>query len=63
MALNLGVHVYENATAVSTPVLADVSIPFVVGVAPVHSASDPAKANMPVLATSWDEAVAQLGFS
>ena len=63
MALNLGVHVYEKATAVSTPVLADVSIPFVVGAAPVHSASDPAKANVPVLATSCDEAVAQLGFS
>lgn len=63
MALNLGVHVYEKATAVSTPVLADVSIPFVVGAAPAHSASEPAKANAPVLATSWDEAVSQLGFS
>ena len=63
MGLNLGVHVYEKATAVSTPVLADVSIPFVVGAAPAHSASEPAKANVPVLATSWDEAVAQLGFS
>ena len=63
MGLNLGVHVYEKATAVSTPVLADVSIPFVVGAAPAHSASDPAKANVPVLATNWDEAVAQLGFS
>ena len=63
MALNLGVHVYEKATAVSTPVLADVGIPFVVGAAPAHAASDPAKANVPVLATNWDEAVAQLGFS
>lgn len=63
MALNLGVHVYEKATAVSTPAVADVSIPFVVGAAPSHTASDPAKANVPVLATSWDEAVAQLGFS
>lgn len=63
MALNLGVHVYEKATAVSTPVLADVSIPFVVGAAPAHSAIDPAKPNVPVLATSWDEAVARLGFS
>ena len=63
MALNLGVHVYEKATAVSTPVLADVGIPFVVGAAPAHAASDPAKANVPVLATSWDEAVEQLGFS
>ena len=57
MALNLGVHVYEKATAVSTPVLADVGIPFVVGAAPAHAAADPAKANVPVLATSWDEAV------
>ena len=63
MALNLGVHVHEKATAVSTPVLADVSIPFVVGAAPAHSAIDPAKPNMPVLATNWDEAVARLGFS
>ncbi len=63
MALNLGVHVYEKATAVSTPVLADVGIPFVVGAAPAHAAADPAKANVPVLATSWDEAVEQLGFS
>lgn len=63
MALNLGVHVRQQATAVSTPVLADVSIPFVVGAAPAHSASDPAKANVPVLCTSWDEAVQQLGFS
>lgn len=63
MALNLGVHVHEKATAVSTPVTADVSIPFVVGAAPAHAASDPAKANVPVLATSWDEAVQQLGFS
>lgn len=60
---NLGVHVQEKATAVSAPVTADVSIPFVVGAAPAHTASDPAKANVPVLATSWDEAVQQLGFS
>ena len=63
MALNLGIHVLEKATAVSTPTLADVSIPFVVGAAPAHSASNPAKPNVPVLATSWDEAVARLGFS
>ena len=63
MALNLGVHTNERATSVNTPALADVSIPFVVGAAPVHTAGDPAKANKPVLATSWDEAVARLGFS
>lgn len=63
MALNLGVHVYEKATSVSTPVVADVSIPFVVGAAPAHTASTPAKAYAPVLCTSWDEAVQKLGFS
>lgn len=63
MALNLGVHVSEQATAVSTPVKADVSVPFVVGAAPAHAAATPAKANVPVLCTSWDEAVAKLGFS
>ena len=60
---DLGVHVYENATSVSTPNVAAVGIPFVVGTAPVQSAEKPAKANVPVLATSWDEAVEKLGFS
>lgn len=60
---NLGIHVYEKATAVAIPVVADVGIPFVVGLAPVHAAAKPAKANVPVLCTSWDEAVEKLGFS
>ena len=60
---NLGVHVYEKATAVSIPMVAEVSIPFVVGLAPVQSAVKPAKPNVPVLCTSWDEAVEKLGFS
>lgn len=60
---NLGIHVYEKATAVAIPVVADVGIPFVVGLAPVHAAVKPAKANVPVLCTSWDEAVEKLGFS
>ena len=60
---NLGVHVSRKATAVSTPAVAAVSIPFVVGLAPVHTAARPAKANVPVLCTGWDEAVEQLGFS
>lgn len=59
----LGVHVYEQATSVSTPNVAKVGIPFVVGTAPVHTASKPAASNAPVLATSWDEAVEKLGFS
>ncbi len=60
---NLGIHVYEKATAVAIPVVADVGIPFVVGTAPVHAAANPAKSNVPVLCTSWDEAVEKLGFS
>ena len=60
---NLGIHVYEKATAVAIPIVADVGIPFVVGLAPVHTATKPAKANVPVLCTSWDEAVEKLGFS
>ncbi len=60
---NLGVHVYEKATAVSIPVVADSGIPFVVGTAPVHTAAKPGKSNYPVLCTSWDEAVEKLGFS
>ncbi len=38
MAVNLGVHVYEQATSVSTPVTADVGVPYVVGLAPVQAA-------------------------
>lgn len=60
---NLGVHIFEQATSISTPKVATVGIPFVVGTAPVQSAKKPAKPNMPVLATSWDEAVEKLGFS
>lgn len=60
---NPGVHVYEQATAVSTPAVAQVGIPFVVGTAPVHAAENPAKANVPVLVTSWKEAVQKLGYS
>lgn len=63
MSLNLGVHVQEKATAVSAPVTAEVGIPFVVGAAPVQAAAKPAKPNVPVLCTSWDEAVEKLGFS
>ena len=59
----LGVHVFEQATSVQTPKVATVGIPFVVGTAPVQSAAKPAKSNVPVLATSWAEAVEKLGFS
>lgn len=60
---NPGVHVYEQSTSVSIPIVADSSIPFVVGAAPSFAAEKPAKYNTPVLVTSWDEAVEKLGFS
>ena len=59
----LGVHIFEQATSVQTPKVATVGIPFVVGTAPVQSALRPAASNVPVLVTSWDEAVEKLGFS
>lgn len=59
----LGIHVYEKATSVSTPKVAKVGIPYVVGTAPVQSAEKPARANAPVLCTSWNEAVEKLGYS
>ena len=59
----LGVHIFEQATSVQTPKVATVGIPFVVGTAPVQSAAKPASPNVPVLATSWAEAVEKLGFS
>ena len=61
--LKHGVYIKEQATSVSTPVVAASGIPFAVGTAPVQSAEKPAKLNVPVLCTSWDEAVEQLGYS
>ncbi len=60
---NLGIHVLEQATAVSIPVVADSGLPYVTGVSPIHTAAKPGKVNTPILCTSWDEAVAKLGFS
>lgn len=62
MAVNLGVHVSRQDTAVPTKNEAATGVPFVVGTAPVQSAAKPAKPNRPVLVRSWDEAVEQLGF-
>lgn len=60
---NHGVFVSEQATSVSTPVVANSGVPFVVGPAPVQSAESPAAAGVPVLCTSWAEAVEKLGYS
>ena len=60
--MNHGVYVSQQATSVSTPVVAESGIPFVVGLAPVQVADKPAAAGTPVLCTSWAEAVEKLGY-
>lgn len=60
---NHGVYVSEQATSVSTPVVADSGIPFVIGAAPIQSAETPAAVGVPVLCTSWEEAVKKFGYS
>lgn len=63
MSIDYGVHVKQAATSLSTPVVADSGIPFVVGTAPIQCATKPAKPFVPVRCTSWDEAVSLLGYS
>ena len=60
---NPGVYAKEIPTSISTPAAASFGVPFVVGTAPFHTAEKPAKANTPVLCSSWDEAVSKLGYS
>lgn len=52
----------QKSTAVSTPVTAQSGLPFVIGAAPVQAADDTA-VNRPVLARTYSEAVAALGYS
>ncbi|WP_050697999.1 phage tail sheath family protein [Anaeromassilibacillus senegalensis] len=61
--MNHSVFISEQATSVSTPIVAESGVPFVVGLAPVQSAISPGKAGVPVLCTSWTEAVEKLGYS
>lgn len=58
-----GVYVKEQATSVSTPVVAESGVPFVIGTAPIHAAESPAAVNTPVLCTDWEDAVKKLGYS
>ncbi len=60
---NHGIYVSEQATSTGTPRVAQVSIPFVVGAAPLQSAESPAAVGDPVLCRSFEEAVAKLGYS
>lgn len=58
-----GVYVTEQGSNVQNPVQAVSGIPFVVGVAPVTMAADPAKANIPIRCNNWGEAVEHFGYS
>lgn len=60
---NHGVYVSELGTAVSTPVAVETGIPFVIGLAPVHTAGNPAPAGNPVICNSFAEFVEKLGYS
>ena len=60
---NHGVFATKVASAVSTPIVANTGIPYVVGTAPVHAALNPAKVKTPVLVTTWDECKENLGYS
>lgn len=61
--MNHGVFVTEQSTSVTTPVVAESGVAFVIGAAPVQSAANPAKVGIPVICTSWKEAVEKLGYS
>lgn len=58
-----GVYVSEQSTSIKPPVNSEGCLPFVVGVAPIHLASDPAKPNTPTLCSNYAEAVAAFGMS
>ena len=58
-----GVYVSQKKTSVSTPSVAESGIPFFIGTAPVQAAETPAKVGVPILCTSWAEAVEKLGYS
>ncbi len=60
---NHSVSVSEQSTSVSTPVVAESGIPFVVGIAPIHSADHPSTPGVPVLCTSWEECLDKLGYA
>lgn len=63
MPVKHGVFVNEKATSVSTPIVADCGIPFVIGTAPYWCGVNGIEAGMPVICTSWEEFVDNFGYS
>lgn len=59
-----GVRVLERETSLSSPILGTTGLQVIFGTAPINLADDPtAVVNKPVIAYTWAEAVAQLGYS
>lgn len=58
-----GVYVMEQATSAATPVTVETGVPLFFGLSPIQNADNPANAGVPVLCTSWNEAVEKLGYS
>lgn len=63
MAYEHGITVSEVATSLVPAVNTEAGLPVVIGTAPVHLATDPAKVNRPILCYTYAEAVQQLGYS
>ena len=58
-----GVYVLEQATSAVTPAVVETGVPIFFGASPIHNADAPATPGVPVLCTSWNEAVQKLGYS
>ena len=53
----------EQATSAATPATVETGVPFFIGASPIQNADSPATPGVPVLCTSWNEAVQKLGYS
>lgn len=58
-----GVYVLEQATSAVTPATVETGVPIFFGASPIQNADTPATPGIPVLCTSWNEAVQKLGYS
>lgn len=63
MPFKHGVYVNEQATSVSTPIVAETGVPYFFGASCITAAEHPAEAGIPVLITSWEEFCDKLGYS
>lgn len=58
-----GVFVNEQATSIGAPAVAATGVPFVIGVAPIQGAKNPAPIGVPVRITGWNEFRERFGYS